>query len=238
MRTPRKDGAETRRRIIEAASVIFSAGGFRLGTVAQIAELAGANHAAVNYHFGGKEELYRQVWLHAREVSLHAYPLTRQGPHEDSPEGVLRGFIRSLILRSFDEGPAGHLTRLIAFEITDPVRHIADVRMETMRMHASRLDEILRAILEPAANPETLQLCRLCILSPTVGLGVRMVHHPHQPEVAQLRESDPELLADGVFRFVWAGLHDLKQDGSQRDREPAGEKHRAGGQHKVEEEHE
>ncbi|MCK4412531.1 MAG: TetR/AcrR family transcriptional regulator [Candidatus Eisenbacteria sp.] len=226
MRTPRRDGAETRSRIIEAASVVFAAAGFRLGTVAQIAELAGVNHAAVNYHFGGKEELYRRVWIHAREVCLQAYPLKPRGPDERSTENALRSFIRSLVLRSFDDGPAGHLTRLIAFEITDPLDHIADLRLETMRMHASRLDEIVSAVLGPAAIPNTLQLCRLSILSPTVGLGVRMVRHAEQPQVARLRKSDPEQLADGVFRFAWAGLQDLKRNRSRSDHRTVKEEHK------------
>jgi AcrR family transcriptional regulator len=213
MRMPRKDGAETRSRIIEAAAVVFAAGGFRCGTVAQIATLAGVNHAAVNYHFGSKEELYRQVWLHARESSLAAYPLQRAHEDDASPEIALQSFIRSLILRSFDDGPAGHLTRLIAFEITDPLDHIVDLRIETMRIHASRLDEIVLLVLGPDVGEETLRLCRLTILPATVGLGIRMVHHPNQREVARLRESDPEKLAVGVFRFAWAGLQGLEASG-------------------------
>lgn len=51
----------TRADLIEAAVEVFAAKGFEAGSVREIARAAGANLAAVSYHFGGKEGLYREV---------------------------------------------------------------------------------------------------------------------------------------------------------------------------------
>jgi len=53
--------AATRRRLLDAAGALFAARGFRGATLREIAERAGANLAAVNYHFGSKEALYLEV---------------------------------------------------------------------------------------------------------------------------------------------------------------------------------
>ena len=58
MSAQRKDGLETRQRLLEPASEVFAQKGFRDATIAEICREAGANVAAVNYHFGSKGELY------------------------------------------------------------------------------------------------------------------------------------------------------------------------------------
>lgn len=48
-------------RLLHAASELFARTGFRGATVRDIAQSAGANVAAANYHFGSKEALYLDV---------------------------------------------------------------------------------------------------------------------------------------------------------------------------------
>lgn len=52
---------ETRDRLIDAAGPVFAERGYRGATMREIAERAGANLAAAHYHFGSKQDLYREV---------------------------------------------------------------------------------------------------------------------------------------------------------------------------------
>lgn len=57
-RQARRDrGADTRQRLVEAALDVFGRYGFEGASTRQIAKEAGANLAAIVYHFGGKEGL-------------------------------------------------------------------------------------------------------------------------------------------------------------------------------------
>jgi len=57
-------GAETRARLIEAGLDVFGHQGFEGATTRQIARAANVNLAAILYHFGSKEALYRAVAEH------------------------------------------------------------------------------------------------------------------------------------------------------------------------------
>src|SRR5919197_484158 len=54
-------GPETRERLLSTAARLFASRGFQRVTVREICREARANVAAVNYHFGDKLGLYREV---------------------------------------------------------------------------------------------------------------------------------------------------------------------------------
>jgi TetR/AcrR family transcriptional regulator len=57
--TSRPSGVETRRAILDAALDLFSERSFDGASTRSIAELAGVTQPLLNYHFAGKEELWR-----------------------------------------------------------------------------------------------------------------------------------------------------------------------------------
>lgn len=95
--TPAAAGG-TRARILDAAEALFAERGFEGTTVRDITEAAHANIAAVNYHFGSKEELLRAVTdrvvepLNARRRELVAALDTRTTPPPVA--AVLDAFVR------------------------------------------------------------------------------------------------------------------------------------------------
>ncbi|MDR0417376.1 MAG: TetR/AcrR family transcriptional regulator [Propionibacteriaceae bacterium] len=58
---PREETARRRRDILVAATQVFAAKGYKGGTLAEIAELAGMTHAGVLHHFGSKHNLLEAV---------------------------------------------------------------------------------------------------------------------------------------------------------------------------------
>src|SRR5437660_3119973 len=53
--------ADTKTRILDAAERLFMEHGFEATSLRQLTSAAGVNLAAVNYHFGSKEDLFQAV---------------------------------------------------------------------------------------------------------------------------------------------------------------------------------
>src|SRR5689334_3019902 len=58
---PSRGAVVTRERILDAAESLFMEHGFEATSMRAITASAGVNLAAVNYHFGSKEELFQSV---------------------------------------------------------------------------------------------------------------------------------------------------------------------------------
>jgi AcrR family transcriptional regulator len=56
-----RNGQETRERIFDAAEILFLEHGFDGTSLRMVTARAGVNLAAVNYHFGGKHGLFREM---------------------------------------------------------------------------------------------------------------------------------------------------------------------------------
>src|SRR5262245_6414644 len=147
--TPEPD--DTRTRLLEAAGQVFAENGFRAGTVREICERAGANIAAVNFHFRSKENLYIQAVVHAHTICLSRVPMP-EWPAGTSALVKLRDFIRTFLRRLIiDHGPDWQ-PRLIMRELIDPTEACAAMVEGQIRPTFGILKGILDELL-PADTP-------------------------------------------------------------------------------------
>jgi AcrR family transcriptional regulator len=91
---------DTRQRLIEAAGHLFAEHGFKKVTVREIVAVARANVAAVNYHFGDKLGLYREVVEAAIAAQERTTRESREAGEGLPAEERLRRFIRIFVGRA------------------------------------------------------------------------------------------------------------------------------------------
>ena len=155
---------ETRQRLLDAAGEIFAGQGYRNATVREICRRAGANVAAVNYHFGGKTWLYGQVLRYAHEQSSAKYP----PPAADkigTPQRRLLEFVRSFLLRMLDEGrPAWH-GKLTALEMIEPTEALDRLVAQGIRPRARALESIVRELIGSGAGSAEIRLCAMSVVA-------------------------------------------------------------------------
>jgi TetR/AcrR family transcriptional regulator, regulator of cefoperazone and chloramphenicol sensitivity len=212
---------ETRRQLLEAAGGVFAESGFRNATVREICLRAGANIAAVNYHFGDKAALYAEVLRDAQQRAFEKHPLLAGVGAGTSPAGKLRAFVRSFLLRIFDGGPTAWFGQMMLREMIEPTGALDALLEERIRPMAEALQGIVAEILECKPGDERVRLCTLSIVSQCV-----FYHHCRQV-VTRLFPEEPldaaavEPLADHITRFSLAALKNLQPSGTLNPQSPS-----------------
>jgi AcrR family transcriptional regulator len=209
----------TEKRLVEAAGEIFAEYGYRSATVRQICEKAGANIAAVNYHFGDKEGLYMAVLRSVPDAHAEKYPSNIGLNRAATAEQKLRAYIESLLHRVFDAGRPGWHTKIIAREMSEPTRALDTLLEEVARPLHQELASIIRELLDAAASDEAVRLCTLSVMSQCVYYHhARSVISRLYPDQKQGPE-DIARLVDHIAQFsldAIKGLAQHKKEGESR----------------------
>jgi AcrR family transcriptional regulator len=156
--------SKTQDAIMEAAGKIFAEEGYSKATVREICRQAGANIAAINYHFGDKKGLYLAVLKYYQGISFQIYPPDLGIDKSQSPEEKLRAFIRSFLLRIMDEGKPAWFGKFLAREFTQPTWAFDILVEETIRPSFQILTGIVAAILGKGAKERKVRLCSMSIV--------------------------------------------------------------------------
>jgi TetR/AcrR family transcriptional regulator, regulator of cefoperazone and chloramphenicol sensitivity len=201
----------TESRLLEAAGEIFAEVGYRAATVRQICEKAGANIAAVNYHFGDKEGLYMAVLRSVPDAHAEKFPADRGLPPGASAEQKLAAYIESLLNRVFDEGRPGWHTKIMAREMIEPTRALDTLVADVALPVHQELASIVRELLGSRATEDAVRLCTLSILS-------QCVYYHHARSVLSRLYPEQEYgfrdiaqLADHITRFSQGALQHCAQ---------------------------
>ena len=209
--------AQTRQALIEAGGAVFAEAGFHNATVREICRRAGANIAAVHYHFGDKDALYREVLAYYQGRALQKYPLDL-GVRADAPAAErLRAFVRAFLLRLLDPSSDAWHGRLISREMIDPTSALDEIVVERIRPQARHLGGILRELLGGTPDAETVRLCSFSVVSQC------LFYHHCQPVVCRLfpeQKFSPEQierLADHITSFSLAAIKACSRSGNEAE---------------------
>ncbi len=171
MRSKAKAGRKTRRRpgaltgsdptrdkLLEAAGRVFADRGYDAATVREICRRAGANVAAVNYHFRDKQGLYAQVLVRmagAAQIERMRATLDQSAPPEEILRRVIKARLHGL---SADHLPDWHF-RIVAREFSQPTPAMSRMIDKVSRPLYERLLDLIGQIIHLPADDEKTRLC-------------------------------------------------------------------------------
>lgn len=148
----RHSSSDTRRRLLEATEWLFIDGGYEAMSLRHITARAGANLAAVNYHFGSKEALMQEL-LSQRLDRLNRERLQLLGAFEEqSPEGLGATSILAMLFVpafrfSHDPASGPAFMRLLGRVYSDPSPFVRSYLQEHYRSISGRFfDAFSRAL--------------------------------------------------------------------------------------------
>jgi TetR/AcrR family transcriptional regulator, regulator of cefoperazone and chloramphenicol sensitivity len=206
----------TRQHLLEAAGEVFADLGYRAATVREICEGAGVNIAAVNYHFGDKEQLYRAVLQETYRTAIKKYPADHGLRPNATAEQRLRAFVHSLLLRIFSDGPSARHGKLMAREMVDPTGALDAIVREDIRPMSEQLMAMMGELLGPGADEGTKRLCANSVVSQAV------FYHHCRPVVERIApelkfdRAGIEALTEHITRFSLAAIKNLARKSGRR----------------------
>lgn len=208
--TRRQANGNTHDRLLEAAGRLFAQKGFAGATVAEICAAAEANIAAVNYHFGGKENLYREAWKYAHRQSMEAFSPDGGAAMDAPAEARLAGRIRAMLQRRLVG--EGLEYRIMDHEVAHPTGLLEQVFHDTIRPLSAGMEDIIRQLLGEgfAAESQTVRFCVMSVIGPclqaTVSPKVRSAAERRRPALDEI-----EPMVDHFTAFALAGIEGIKQ---------------------------
>lgn len=211
MRANRKDGVETRERLLENACGVFAEKGYQDASIAEICERAGANVAAVNYHFGGKDALYAEVWRHTFETFMQAYPLDGGLPADAPPEERLFARVHALLQRVFDDGRVGQCFRIGLRELVNPSAALENTRRELIGPHRQRTQALVRELLGPEASEQHVLFSEISIINQCLSVNFFKERRSFLLGRERLSKSAVENLAQHITTFSLGGIRAVRE---------------------------
>lgn len=199
--------SKTKDQLLEHAVPLFAKKGYRDATCSDLSKQAGANIAAINYHFGSKENLYRLSLRRAFELADAKYAFDGGLAADAAPEDKLLALMDALIRRIFDQGPAGYLSKMMAHQASRPTAPQELVMEEIMKLQGNHLlstiqeitGELPQATLQ-AAKVNIIALCVFPSLAPTM-CQLLFTNTPTAQEIDHMVQRQ--------YRFALAGLRTL-----------------------------
>lgn len=212
-RAPRSDGRSTRAAVLEAAGRVFAERGFAEATGKEICERAGANAAAVNYYFGGKEGLYEEVLVEAHRQMLSMEDLNRIIDSQAEPEEKLRIFLEHIIHTATHASELWGV-RIFLRELASPTPFMPKFIETTVLPKSRKLRELVRAITGLAPDSPAVQRATALVALPCLGF----ILFPEKLRALLLpaTASDAEGLLGDMLAYTLGGLRALgKRDGTR-----------------------
>lgn len=203
----------TRQRLLDEAEKLFAKKGYNAVSVREITAAAGTNLAAVNYHFGSKENLYLEVFrsrwaARAKRVRQPLVELDKQ--ERVTLDQVVRTLAEALLKGPLTAEERLRHSQLIAREMATPGKAFHMLAEESMKPFMEMCIRLLQRALPHPVAVERLRLIALSIFAQVLYFNFA------RPVVSLItsRKYDPQFVEELIAHITDFALHGL--DGEER----------------------
>jgi AcrR family transcriptional regulator len=205
----------TRKRLFAAGIQIFAKKGYRDATIREICNAAGsANINAINYYFGSKENLYKEI-LEAIFSEYDKYDdnaWTQKTPHQQ-----LKAMVTNFCAMLYKNNAfASDITSIFVAEMTHPSPFLTDL-VDTY--NRPRIKKHLKMIRDLLGEGATEDMARDCLVSVAGQLFYYSFAWPVFSRLFPDYSADKrfEQWADHVYQFSLGGIEAIKGQWKPRE---------------------
>lgn len=206
VRAKRADGDVTRAHLLNTAGQVFAEVGYAAASSKEICRRAGANVAAVNYHFGSKDGLYEAVLIEAHRQIVSVDELLALTDTSADPRAKLGAVITHLIGHA-PRSVESWGTRVLIRELVTPSHLVPALVRQAIKPKAEVLRQVVAAILQLPVDHPAVQSGLMLSVLPCVVLTI--APPSLRGTMLPALERMPSDLAADVVRYVLAGLDAL-----------------------------
>lgn len=208
--SPRPPAPETRDRILDAAEALFVEHGFEATSMRMITSRAGANIAAVNYHFGTKDALIQEVFgrrlteLNRQRLAALDRLQAEAAGEPLKPSRIVEAFFGTALALAADTEHGGHtFMRLLGRTYTEPN---AFVRQFLAEEYAEVLQRFLDALYGALPDvPREEILWRFHFMMGAMSYAIAGTD-ALQLFAGKFDDADPQRLMPRLMSFLLGGL--------------------------------
>ncbi len=156
--------SSTRQRLLQAAAEVFAEVGYRRATFRAICQRAGANNAAINYHFRDKELLYLEV-IERAVAEEDGLPSRAESDPALPPVEQLRVFIRSILTRLLAGDAPSRLVKIFSHEMIEPTAGLDVLIQKVVQPLNARLCHLVRQMVGAGPSERQIADCSRSIMA-------------------------------------------------------------------------
>jgi TetR/AcrR family transcriptional regulator, regulator of cefoperazone and chloramphenicol sensitivity len=206
--------AITRQKLVDAAGPIFAERGYYSATVREICKRAGANVAAVNYHFKDKLGLYEEVLVHCKRAA-HVDQMRAALDQTGSPEDILRDVIRARVQGLRKNALPNWQLRIFAHELADPSPALSRMINRVSRPIYDRMSELIAKIIGMPPRHAKTRLCAHSVMGQILFyVFAGPILERFSPDM-KLTDEMLEQIANHIADFSLAYLREVGRNGKK-----------------------
>ncbi len=206
---------ETRQRLLEAAAKLFAERGFKNTSVRDICAEAGANVAAVNYHFRDKLGLYKEVVGMVADAMDTGKREAMEVAEGTSAEDQLRSYILHFLRQCFGEEKSW-IDDLISRELAEPTPAFDLIVQRGIAPNAFRLGKLISKLTGLPPEDYRVQLCGASIQAQCVFYRSGKTVMKHMNPGLEITPEVIEGIARQIADFSLAGIRAVAQQKAER----------------------
>jgi len=198
-----------RERLLDAAEELFCEHSFEGTSIRDIAAAANCNIASVNYYFGGKENLYVELWRrhHTQIVGVRIESINevmaKTGGKPDL-EVLLKSFAEAFLGPLMDSNKGPRLMKLMAREMIDRNLPKDMFGKEVIRPTMTAMQDALSKAC-PALEQSKIPLVVFSLVSQLLHtILIKAIHQGIDDQ--ELAQFDPVMVINHVVAFTAAGI--------------------------------
>jgi AcrR family transcriptional regulator len=197
--------AATRQRLLDAGLQRFADKGFAGVTVRDLCRAADANVASVNYHFGDKLGLYREVMERALEGARE--DVTISAPAGAGPEARIRHYVHTLMPRlASPSEDALSVQKLMRHEMNDPTPLAQWIADEVILPRIRFLNEAVAELLDTDPDDPRVRRCVVSVQAQCLFYQPNNFRKVAMPGWREMTAAEIAAAADHIVAFTLAGI--------------------------------